>query len=128
MERVIGLGGPFIKSKDPAGLALWYEKHLGISFKGNTYTDWQFTNKEGKKLPGYNVLSFFNDDSTYFTPSKKAVMINFIVKDLIGLLKKLKSEGVEIVGEIMEEVYGNFGWILDPEGNKIELWEPPEDQ
>jgi predicted enzyme related to lactoylglutathione lyase len=125
MERVIGLGGPFIKAKDPAALAAWYERHLGIHFNGNTYTDWQFTTKEGKKMPGYNVLSFFGEDSTYFAPSEKQVMINFIVKDLIGLIKTLKKEGVEIAGEPIEEVYGNFGWILDPEGNKIELWEPP---
>lgn len=125
MERVIGLGGPFIKAGNPKDLAAWYEKHLGISFKGNTYTDWPFKNKDGESIPGYNVLSFFKNDSDYFDPSAKQVMINFIVKDLFGLLEILKKEGVSIVGDPLNEEYGKFGWIMDPEGNKIELWEPP---
>lgn len=126
MERVTGLGGSFIKANDPRALAAWYEKHLGISFNGTTYTDWQFSNKDGSKRTGYNVLSFFKASSDYFNPSEKQVMVNFIVKDLFALLKILKEEAVEIVGDPMDEEYGKFGWILDPEGNKIELWEPPE--
>ena len=125
MERVIGLGGPFIKANDPKALAAWYEKHLGISFNGTVYTDWQFDNKDGSKKAGNNVLSFFKNDSDYFAPSKKQVMLNFIVKDLFALLAVLKEEGVTIVGDPMDEEYGKFGCILDPEGNKIELWEPP---
>ncbi len=128
MQRVTGLGGPFIKAKEPKELAAWYEKHLGVFFNGNTYTDWQFVNNDGSKKQGYNVLSFFKADSDYFAPSDKGVMINFIVKDLFGLLAVLKQEGVTIVGEPMDEEYGKFGWILDPEGNKIELWEPPVSQ
>lgn len=126
MERVTGLGGLFIKTNDPKGLVAWYEKHLGISFNGTTYTDWQFANKDGSKKPGCNVFSFFKSDSDYFAPSEKQVMVNFIVKDLFALLEVLKSEGVQIVGDPMDEEYGKFGWILDPEGNKIELWQPPE--
>lgn len=125
MERVTGLGGPFIKANDPKGLAAWYEKHLGISFNGSTYTVWQFTNEDGGKRAGYNVFSFFKNDADYFNPSQKQVMLNFIVKDLFALLDVLKTEGVEVLGEPMDEEYGKFGWILDPEGNKIELWEPP---
>jgi predicted enzyme related to lactoylglutathione lyase len=128
MQRVTGLGGPFIKAKEPKVLAAWYEKHLGISFNGNTYTDWQFANNDGSKKQGYNVLSFFKNDSDYFAPSEKQVMVNFIVKDLFGLLAVLKQEGVTIAGEPMDEDYGKFGWIIDPEGNKIELWEPPVNQ
>ena len=125
MERVIGLGGPFIKANDPKGLAAWYEKHLGISFNGTTYTDWQFISKDGSPRPGCNVFSFFKKDSDYFNPSEKQVMVNFIVKDLFALLAVLKEEGVTVVGEPLDEEYGKFGWILDAEGNKIELWEPP---
>lgn len=127
MDRVIGLGGPFIKANDPKTLAAWYEKHLGIQFNGSVYTVWPFTNEEGSKKPGYNVLSFFKNDADYFNPSEKQVMLNFIVKDLFALLKVLKEEGVEVVGDPMDEEYGKFGWILDPEGNKIELWEPPKE-
>ncbi len=124
MERVIGLGGPFIKAKDPKALVAWYEKHLGIPFNGTVYTDWQFENKDGSKKTGYNVLSFFKEGNDYFAPSTKDVMLNLIVKDLFALLAVLKEEGVTIVGEPMDEEYGKFGWVLDPEGNKIELWEP----
>ena len=128
MERVIGLGGPFIKANDPKALVAWYEKHLGIAFNGTVYADWQFENKDGSKKPGNNVLSFFKNDSDYFAPSEKQVMINFIVKDVYALMAVLKEEGVTIVGEPMDEEYGKFIWILDPEGNKIELWEPPVSQ
>ena len=126
MQRVIGLGGLFIKAKDPGAMAAWYEKHLGILFNGNTYTDWPFSSPDGRKKAGYNVFSFFKEGSDYFAPSQKEVMINFIVQDLFGLLAVLKEEGVEIAGEPIDEEYGKFGWILDPEGNKIELWEAPE--
>lgn len=126
MQRVIGLGGPFIKADDPKGLAAWYEKHLGISFKGQTYTDWSFQVGEGEsKKNGFNVLSFFKKDSSYFDPSQKQVMLNLIVADLFALLPVLKEEGVTIAGDPIDEEYGKFGWIIDPEGNKIELWEPP---
>ena len=125
MERVVGLGGPFIKADDPKTLAAWYEKHLGISFNGATYTDWQFTNSDGSKKSGYNVFSFFKKDAEYFAPSEKQVMVNFIVKDLFALIALLKEEGVTMAGEPIDEEYGKFGWIMDPEGNKIELWEPP---
>ena len=128
MERVIGLGGPFLKADDPKGLAAWYEKYLGISFSGSTYTVWQFTGKDGEKKPGYNVFSFFKKEADYFAPSEKQVMLNFIVKDLFGLLAILRTEGIQIVGEPMDEEYGKFGWILDPEGNKIELWQPPDEK
>lgn len=125
MEKVIGLGGPFIKANDPKLLAEWYEKHLGISFNGATYTDWQFANADGSKKAGCNVFSFFKKDSNYFEPSEKQTMVNFIVKDLFALIAVLKEEGVTMAGEPIDEEYGKFGWIIDPEGNKIELWEPP---
>lgn len=125
MDRVIGLGGAFIKAANPKELASWYEKHLGISFHGGTYTTWQFKDMSDQCKTGYNVFSFFKKDSDYFGPPEKQVMLNFIVKDLFGLLEVLKKEGVNMIGEPMNEEYGKFGWITDPEGNKIELWEPP---
>ena len=126
MERVVGLGGPFIKANDPKALAAWYEKHLGIAFNGSVYTVWPFIDKDGSKRAGYNVLSFFKKDADYFEPGRGQVMINFIVKDLFGLLTILKEEGIEVVGDPVDEEYGKFGWIMDPDGNKIELWEPPQ--
>lgn len=71
------------------------------------------------------MLLFFKKDADYFAPSEKQVMVNFIVKDLFTLIAVLKVEGVPMAGEPIDEEYGKFGWIIDPEGNKIELWEPP---
>ncbi len=128
MKRVTAIGGVFFKCKDPDAQKAWYEKHLGIPFKGNTYAGWPFSTEYGKLKSGYNVLSFFKNDAAYFNPSDKPVMINFIVEDLLGLLAVLEEEGVTIVDKPMVEDYGKFGWILDPEGNKIELWELPANQ
>lgn len=125
MGQVIGLGGVFIKAKDPKGLSAWYEQNLGINFSGNVYTVFPFTDRENNVSPGYNILSFFDNDSKYFDPAQKQTMINLRVDDLDGLLAKLRRDGVTIVGDPIDEVYGKFGWIMDPEGNKIELWQPP---
>jgi predicted enzyme related to lactoylglutathione lyase len=125
MGKIIGLGGPFIKVKDPKGLAKWYEENLNISFNGSTYTVFPFTDSEGKPGAGYNVFSFFKSDSDYFSPSTSSVMINLRVEGLKSLLEELSAKGVQVVGDMIDEEYGKFGWILDLEGNKIELWEPP---
>lgn len=126
MKRVIGLGGPFIKATDPRGLAAWYEKHLGIPFNGGTYAVWPFAEGQEEPAPGFNIFSVFPDNSSYFNPAVKPFMVNFIVEDLSGLIQALQEEGVTIAGEPVSEEYGKFGWIIDPEGNKIELWEPPK--
>ncbi len=120
MERIIGLGGVFIKSQDPKSLAEWYQKHLRINFNGNTYFNFENNAATG----GSAVISFFKQDSQYFNPSGSSFMINLRVKDLKVLFEKLKAEGVTTVGEMMDEDYGKFAWIMDPEGNKIELWQP----
>lgn len=125
MGKITGFGGVFIKAVDPQALAGWYQQHLGIDFNGNTYVDFPFADKDGKITAGSNVLSFFKEDNAYFLPSKKPAMLNLRVDDLMSLLDRLKLNGVEIVGDPMVEEYGKFGWIMDPEGNKIELWEPP---
>ncbi|MBP6589400.1 MAG: VOC family protein [Chitinophagaceae bacterium] len=125
MQRVVGLGGPFIKANDPKALAAWYEKYLGLNFNGSVFTTLPFKNEDGSAREGYNILSFFKADSDYFSPSRKEVMVNFIVADAFALMATLKEEGVEMVGEPVDEEYGKFFWIMDPEGNKIELWEPP---
>jgi len=123
MEKVTGIGGVFLKAKDVKFLTAWYQKHLGIDFGNNSYVDFKWVNKDPNS-PGNTVFSFFKEDTTYFNPSEKSLMINFRVNDLDGLLEELKKDGVEIVGEKEEYEYGKFGWIMDPEGNKIELWQP----
>ena len=123
MKRVTGIGGIFFKAQEPQMLREWYETHLGIpnmSKYGGIF-EWA-TDKEGEK--GHTVWGPFANSSKYFEPSKKEYMFNYRVENLEKLLNVLEEEGVEIVGEIEEYEYGKFGWVLDPEGNKIELWEP----
>jgi predicted enzyme related to lactoylglutathione lyase len=124
MDRVTGLGGVFLKAKDAKSLCAWYEKHLGIPFGGSTYVSFEWVNHNNPDEPGSSVFSFFKEDSNYFNPSASPFMINFRVKDLSALLEQLKSEGVQPHGDMIEEDYGKFAWIIDPEGNKVELWEP----
>lgn len=124
MERVTGIGGVFFKARDPKALAAWYQKHLGIDFSNGAYTSFKWINPHHPTEPGSTTFSFFKETTTYLDPSKKDYMINFRVKNLKELINSLKEEGVIIVGDIQEFEYGKFGWIMDPEENKIELWEP----
>ncbi|RXR34155.1 hydroxyacid dehydrogenase [Flavobacterium piscinae] len=121
LKRVTGIGGFFFKSKDSKKLIEWYNKHLGLKTDQYGSTFW-WKDKEGNDCS--TQWSPFSDDTTYFSPSKKQFMQNFRVENVELLLNKLKQEGVTIVGEMETYDYGKFGWILDPEGNKIELWEP----
>lgn len=125
MGKIIGLGGLFIKAKDPKALATWYQDNLGIDFKGNTYADMPFKDENGNASLGSNVFSFFKEDSGYFKPSPKEVMINLRVQEFESFVQEIKNKGIEMIGEPMIKEYGKFAWIMDPEGNKIELWEPP---
>ncbi len=118
---VSGLGGFFFKTKDPDHIKAWYKEHLGMNTDQYGWTFW-WKDREGNDCS--TQWSPFKDDTTYFAPSEKPYMMNLRVKDLHKLLAQLKSEGVTIVGEVEEFSYGKFGWILDPEGNKLELWEP----
>ena len=122
-KRVIGIGGVFLKAQDPKATNEWYDKHLGIK-SGQWGGTFIWRHAEDKEKMGYTAWSIFKNDTTYTNPSKKDAMINYRVEDLEALLKVLKEEGVEIVGEMQVEDYGKFGWIMDPNGYKIELWEP----
>ena len=123
MKRVTGIGGVFFKSEDPKQLKAWYQKHLEV---GEVF-QWIDLNQPDAKTPAQTAWSPFKKDTTYFAPSEKPFMFNYRVHDLKALLQVLREEGVTIVGEMEDVSYGKFGWILDPEGNKIELWEPKDD-
>lgn len=125
MKRVTGIGGIFFKSEDPQKLREWYGNHLGLAITewGSTF-QWKDLSKPDTELPARTEWSPFKNDTTYFSPSEKPFMFNYRVENLVELMKALREEGVTIVGEIEEFSYGKFGWIMDPEGNKIELWEP----
>lgn len=120
-ERVTGMGGFFFKTKDAKKVKDWYREHLGLNTDYYGCTFWW---KDEKGNDCSTQWSPFKEDTTYFAPSKKEFMQNFRVANLEVLLEQLKAEGVTIVGEMETYDYGKFGWILDLEGNKIELWEP----
>ena len=118
------LGGVFIKCFDPKKMSDWYSKYFGLFQEQTAHIfNWktQYDNQ-----PGSTVLSFFPEESEYFSPSTKRFMLNFCVQDLNGLLKELKSSEVPVIGEPQTYEYGMFAWIMDPDGNKVELWEPKE--
>lgn len=125
MKRVTGIGGIFFKSEDVGKLKEWYRKHLGFDITewGCSFR-WKDPNDPDAKVSGRTEWSPFKADTTYFQPSEKPFMFNYRVENLVALLAELKKEGVQIVGEMQEFPYGKFGWVMDPEGNKIELWEP----
>jgi len=120
-KRVTGIGGLFFKTEDPSKLKDWYKTHLGFNTDDWGCTFW-WKDKNGNDAS--TQWSPFKSDTDYFSPSKKEYMFNYRVDNLKELLETLKEEGVSIVGEMQEFDYGKFGWILDPDGNKIELWEP----
>ena len=124
MKRVTGIGGIFFKAKDPKALQAWYQKHLGLPVTPDGYIVLQW-GEEGHS--GYTVWSAMPESTEYYAPSASPFMINYRVDDLDALLKVLREEGVEVVGEPEVYEYGKFGWVMDPEGNKIELWEPKDE-
>ncbi|RMF79024.1 MAG: VOC family protein [Chloroflexi bacterium] len=133
MKRVQGIGGIFFKAKDPAKLEAWYDKHLGISTLSHSpwgaddtapLFEWRDIDDAERKC--YTVFGIFPADTDYFEPGTLPFMFNFRVDDLDAVLAALREEGVQIVGEIRDYVYGRFARIVDPEGNQIELWQPAE--
>ncbi len=120
--RVTGLGGVFVKSSDTKKLVDWYRSKLGFPFDGYG-SSFLFREDDEPEKQGYSVWGPFKEDTKYFEPSKKEFMVNLRVKGLEALLKRLKADGVEQIGEVEKHDYGHFAWIIDPEGTKIELWE-----
>ncbi len=123
MKRVTGIGGVFFKSKDPEAQRDWYRDHLGLVT--NEYGSvFEFRATDNPDEKGYLQWSPFGENTTYFEPSEREFMINYRVENLERLIELLKEEGVEIVDTMETYEYGKFVHIMDPEGNKIELWEP----
>ena len=129
--RVTGVGGFFVKAENPGKLADWYRAHLGIALvaagKGEhapQYYPFHWREKDHPETFGATTFSIFPANTKYFEPSTASFMMNFRVANLEQLLTQLKQEGVKIDDKIDEESNGRFGWAMDPEGNRIELWEP----
>lgn len=113
-----------MRSRSSKKLAQWYEKHLGIPIKdGFAVFAWRGLTDPKKK--GHTIWALFSAESEYFGRRKQQVMVNYRVKNLRKTLDQLRREGVKFEKKIEESKYGKFGWITDPEGNRIELWEPP---
>ncbi|APS38302.1 MULTISPECIES: VOC family protein [Salegentibacter] len=120
-KRVTGIGGVFFKTKDPNAVKEWYSKHLGLNTDQWGCTFW-WLDENGNKCS--TQWSPFKENTNHFKPSEKDFMMNYRVENLEELLETLKAEGVEVMDEIQKVEEGKFGWIMDLEGNKIELWEP----
>lgn len=121
MAKVLGVGGVFFKARDPEGLGQWYAEHLGLEVNypyGATFLP------SSTPKGGLTVWGPFKQDTEYFEPSSKAFMFNLMVDDLDGALAQVRAGGADVMDETMDEDYGRFGWFMDPEGNKVELWEP----
>ncbi len=126
MKRVTGIGGIFFKSRDPQALGAWYRDHLGLDVTdwGGAVFNWGGPGSD----KGTTIWSAFKSDTTYLDPGTASFMVNFRVADLHGLLEVLRTEGCNVEDRTEESEYGKFGWVIDPEGNKVELWEPPAGQ
>lgn len=121
---VTGIGGVFFKSEDPGRTLDWYRSHLGIETSEWGGFAFRWRERERPDEIGYTIWGAFPDDTDYFDPSEAPFMVNFRVADLAGLLAALREADVRVVGEIEDHPNGKFAWILDPDGRKIELWEP----
>jgi predicted enzyme related to lactoylglutathione lyase len=127
MRRVTGIGGVFFHAKDPVALRAWYKQHLGIDVSewGASF-DW--TDEAGNPVKGTTAWSINTAGGDSFAPSKSSFMINYRVENLVSLLAALREEGCNVLEKMDDSEYGKFGWVMDPEGNKVELWEPPAGQ
>jgi len=123
MERVIGVGGIFFKAKDPAKLKAWYRDNLGLPSDEHGEITFLTQGDPGPCL----VWSTFPADTKYFEPSTAPFMINFRVKNLDAMLAQLRAAGAQVDEKVQEAPYGKFGWVMDPEGNRVELWEVPSE-
>jgi len=128
MKRVTGIGGIFFKAKDAASLQAWYKRHLGIDVQEWGGTAFTWSDADGKPVGGTTVWSIGPADGDQFAPSHASFMINYRVDDLQALVQVLKEEGCTVLDKMDESDYGKFAWVIDPEGNKIELWQPPAGQ
>ena len=127
-QKVAGIGGVFFKAKDPKALAAWYRDHLGVPLdEGATYGAFSVGDNghDATGTPLITVWSTFPATTEYFGPDGKSSMINYRVADLDTMLEQLRRDGVTVDDKVDDSEYGKFGWAVDPEGNRFELWQPP---
>jgi len=124
--KVLGVGGVFFRSADPGQLANWYQETLGLEIEAWGTTHGTSFSPEAMPANSFTVWSTFAADTEYFGKSGQSFMINLVVDDLDAALAKVKAGGGEVIPEKEEHDFGRFGWFVDPDGNRVELWEPPE--
>lgn len=125
MKRVVGLGGVFFQAQDAPALQAWYKRHLGIDVQAWGGASFEPVDAGGKPVATPTAWAIFPREGTPFAPGSAPFQINYRVDDLRGLLQVLRDEGCQVLDAVDESEFGTFGWVVDPEGNKIELWEPP---
>jgi predicted enzyme related to lactoylglutathione lyase len=128
MRRVTGIGGIFFHAKDPVALRAWYKEHLGIDVQEWGGAAFSWADGAGEPARGTTIWSIGASTGKQFAPSTSTFMINYRVDDLAGLLQALRNEGCDVLEKTDDSEFGRFGWVMDPEGNKVELWQPPEGQ
>jgi predicted enzyme related to lactoylglutathione lyase len=128
MKRVTGIGGIFFKAEHADSLRAWYRRHLGIDLEPWGGHAFRWRSEDNPTGSGTTVWSIFRADSKYFEPGHSRFMINYRVENLDELLKVLRSEGCNVDSTTERSEFGAFGWVMDPEGNRIELWQPPHGQ
>jgi len=128
MKRVTGIGGIFFNAKDPVALRVWYQRHLGIDVQEWGGTAFTWTDSSGNPTHGTTIWSIGSADNNHFAPGTSPFMVNYRVEDLASLLQVLQDEGCQVLEKTDDSDYGKFGWVMDPEGNKVELWQPPSGQ
>jgi predicted enzyme related to lactoylglutathione lyase len=128
MQRVTGIGGIFFKANDPVALRAWYGTHLGIDILEWGGAAFRWSDADGKPTTGSTIWNISAADNDCYAPSRAPFMINYRVADLDALMAVLRQEGCNVLEMPEPSEYGKFGWVIDPEGNKVELWEPPDGQ
>ncbi len=128
MKRVTGIGGIFFHAKDPVALRAWYKRHLGVDVQSWGGAAFISADDAGNPTKETTIWSIGAADSGHFAPSTSPFMINYRVDDLTALLQALRDEGCQVLDKTDDSEYGKFGWVVDPEGNKVELWQPPAGQ
>lgn len=127
-ERVTGIGGVFFRAADPESLAAWYRHHLGVAAGPDGAVVFRWPDGQADGRPGSTIWAPFPADTDYFGPGGKQLMLNFRVASLERMLAQLRAAGVPVDERVEEMDFGRFGWCTDPEGNRVELWEPAEGQ
>lgn len=128
MKRVTGIGGIFFTAQDPAALQAWYRRHLGIDVQAWGGTAFRWTDEAGQPTGGTTIWSIGAAGTDAFAPGRAPFVINYRVADARALAQTLRDEGCQVLDEVQVSEHGVFAWVIDPEGHKVELWQPPEGQ